>query len=975
MAERHGGRSGSRDARGGTRRDQEIEGRLKGTKQLIDFNKTLNTLYEGAAEIQREIQREMGLQETQMSKSDKTASKLRDIAKEHSNLVGKSAIGQKNFNRLTRQNTATAKLSQVLVEKKLQGDLKGYDTIKKRYDVTQQALESAYEEIGILNSRTPLENQLLKAQEEYADNYDDMTEKERELMELQMKRMKTAIRTQKLQKAINDTIGEQATGIKNLVKSIKTFANPLTAVLGLFAASVARVFTLDAALTAGARSAGALRSQFEGVSDSLAESRGELLKFGVDSDMANKIAGEIAKNQGVITKDIAKATTEVAKFASVLGMSEADSAKLFTDFQGILGVSADSVGNVLELAQEMSAAAGVPLAGVLEDVKNMSEETAALFAGQPQQLLKASIEARGLGLSVDQITKSLSSVTDIQGQFNKQSELSALLGRRVNLLEVNRLKLSGDIAGATEALNKQLFKSTDAAGRLAEFDKLDVIRKTKIAEAAGVSVKEFRNQFEIQKKQAQLSTSEIKKIEKERDLQQRIASQGKALLDRITKLISPLIEKVLTFSLDLLEGLDFTPMIQKLSDFLKSDTAMGIKDSIVEGFKVALEISKKIFNFMKENPKLAVGLALGAGALMKGIKMLTGGSLGSIMKFAPMAMKALPAIAGLAGVIAGGFMAVKNIGTIFSKDQKTKDIDRTRAMGSMAGMAVGGTVGMLFGGPIGAAIGASIGGAIGQMDFGRKLIGNIISPDTINGIKSIVTNIKDTANAAIAAFRGSEGESIGTRIGKAIRAALNAFDFVGAFVGGLKIVEDLLIIVGDVIGGVFGAESFGLKMSNAIRSGVDIVISYFATIPDRFRLIGAKIDAKVTEALSFDILGKRIGATDAEISAKQARVRQLDKEIEDRMNKRTLGEKEGAAGASSDFSVNDAIIKPDGQVVKFNPDDTAVLTREGIAPDMSETNELLRQLIAQQGGEQPTIQLNIDGKKVGQAVANSRYRN
>ena len=92
MAERHGGRSGSRDARGGTRRDQEIEGRLKGTKRLIDFNKTLNTLYEGAAEIQREIQREMGLQETQMSKSDKTASKLRDIAKEHANLVGKKGV-------------------------------------------------------------------------------------------------------------------------------------------------------------------------------------------------------------------------------------------------------------------------------------------------------------------------------------------------------------------------------------------------------------------------------------------------------------------------------------------------------------------------------------------------------------------------------------------------------------------------------------------------------------------------------------------------------------------------------------------------------------------------------------------------------------------------------------------------------------------------------------------------------------------
>ena len=89
---------------------------------------------------------------------------------------------------------------------------------------------------------------------------------------------------------------------------------------------------------------------------------------------------------------------------------------------------------------------GFPLAGVLEDVKNMSEETAAIL-GQPQQLLKGFSISRGLGLSVDQITKSLSSVTDIQGQFNKQSELSALLGRRVNLLEVNRLKLSGEALG------------------------------------------------------------------------------------------------------------------------------------------------------------------------------------------------------------------------------------------------------------------------------------------------------------------------------------------------------------------------------------------------------------------------------------------------------------------------------------------------------------------------------------------------
>ena len=58
MAERHGGRSGSKDARGGTRRDQEIEKRLENHKRLIDFNKTLNNLYAESADYQRDIQRQ-----------------------------------------------------------------------------------------------------------------------------------------------------------------------------------------------------------------------------------------------------------------------------------------------------------------------------------------------------------------------------------------------------------------------------------------------------------------------------------------------------------------------------------------------------------------------------------------------------------------------------------------------------------------------------------------------------------------------------------------------------------------------------------------------------------------------------------------------------------------------------------------------------------------------------------------------------
>ena len=183
MAERHGGRSGSKDARGGTRRDQEIEKRLENHKRLIDFNKTLNNLYAESADYQRDIQRQMGVQETQMRKSGATYERLRDISKEHSEMVSRAGKFQGTFNRLTRRNTTTAKMTQVLMHATHLKDLDRYDTMKKQHDIGEKALETAYEDIGLLGKRTSLEESLMKAQAYYVENYKDMTEDEKELNE------------------------------------------------------------------------------------------------------------------------------------------------------------------------------------------------------------------------------------------------------------------------------------------------------------------------------------------------------------------------------------------------------------------------------------------------------------------------------------------------------------------------------------------------------------------------------------------------------------------------------------------------------------------------------------------------------------------------------------------------------------------------------------------------------------------------
>ena len=60
-------------------------------------------------------------------------------------------------------------------------------------------------------------------------------------------------------------------------------------------------------------------------------------------------------------------------------------------------------------------------------------------------------------------------------------EASVLIGRKINLQEVRRKTLAGDIEGAMAAMVKQL-------GSQAEFEKLNVLQKEALAEATGFTV-------------------------------------------------------------------------------------------------------------------------------------------------------------------------------------------------------------------------------------------------------------------------------------------------------------------------------------------------------------------------------------------------------------------------------------------------------------------------------------------------------
>lgn len=964
MAERHGGRSGSKDSKGGTRRDQEIENRLKGTKRLIDFNKTLNKLYEGTAEIQREIQREMGIQETRLGKNGVLYKELRNVAREHNDLMGKVKGSQRVFNRLTRQNTATAQLTKALAEKKLKTDEAGMKETKKMYDLSQDALATAYEEIGLLRKRTPLENKLLDMQDKYEEKYDEMTDAEKELMELQMKRMQTAIRMQSIQQAMSDALGEQTTQFRNLVKSAATFMNPLTAAFGILGATIGSVFEIEAGLFKGAQSAGALKGQMEGTSAELEKSKADLQAVGVSFGYASELAGELAKSQGMIGKDGAAFATAIAPLANTLGMGAAEAAKLASSMKNTFGFTADTAEQQLDSIMADAAKAGVPVAAVMDEIANASDTTAGLFAKNPQQLAKASIEARGLGLTMSQITKNLDNITDLQGTFNKQAELSAVLGRQVNLMQVNGLLFQGKTTDAVKAYNNQVFKSVDAQERIDEFNDMNIIKQKMVADGLGMTVKEFQKSLAVQADQANLTEAELEALDRQQKLTDQLKNRALTGLEKITRIFRPVFNVIFETLLDIFDSIDFQSMANTVKRIFSPDNIKGFVDKIVSGFQKAKDFAMKIYEFVAANPKLSVGLLAGFFALKKGIGLLTSGAFGPIAKVLPMAMKALPAIGGIAGVIAAGFMAVQNLSTLFGGRDKADRIEKTKALSSSAGMMVGAGIGAIFG-PIGMAIGAALGGFIGGTDFGQKLFKGIFPESTITKLISMFDNLKNAGDALFETFSSTEGEGLGQRIGKALRAAFDEIDWLSLLGTGATLIEDVLIFLTDIVGGIFGVEGLGKTVSDALRSGIDFVVAYVKSIPDKFKILGMKLSLAIDKMLRIKSLG--IGKSDAELAKQEAEIATAEMQMQQKFLKNMTTD--AAVGAR----VDDAIIKPSGEIIKFNPNDTAVLTKEGIAPDMSETNELLRQLIQQQGGT--PIQLNIDGQKVGQAIANSRYRN
>ena len=165
---------------------------------------------------------------------------------------------------------------------------------------------------------------------------------------------------------------------------------------------------------------------------------------------------------------------------------------------------------------------------ILKEISKTSSLVKLNFKGSTSELTKTVLEAKKLGLSLDQVNKVADSLLNFEQSISSELEAELLLGRDINLEKAREFALTNDIAGLTQEIANQ--------GITAEkFSRMNRIQQEAIAKTLGMSANELADSLykqEIINKTAGNYTKQLreqaKEAEKRKDFETAIKLEKEA---------------------------------------------------------------------------------------------------------------------------------------------------------------------------------------------------------------------------------------------------------------------------------------------------------------------------------------------------------------------------------------------------------------------------------------------------------------
>ena len=307
-------------------------------------------------------------------------------------------------------------------------------------------------------------------------------------------------------------IGKELTGIG---PEMFTFTGLLSLIIKQFGAIEDAAFAVrqNMGLLIGDTGEAGLYGMVQNVSN-------ELAHIGVTAEMMEKSINSISNtfgNSAFVSKEIA---ANFSALEASLSISSDTSSKVLKSLMGISQSSSKSQVSMIGFAQAFATAAGVPFTEVMKDLSNISESVRTTFRGSTLQLVKSTVEARKLGLTMTEVGNVAEKLLNFNESINAEIEASVMLGRNISFQDARTLAYKGDILGATKSILDTVEQTTD-------LNKLDALQLKSISEATGLTVGQLQDSLQIRKDLKQLQLSGNADARKQYDLYNQLNGLGK----------------------------------------------------------------------------------------------------------------------------------------------------------------------------------------------------------------------------------------------------------------------------------------------------------------------------------------------------------------------------------------------------------------------------------------------------------------
>ena len=152
-----------------------------------------------------------------------------------------------------------------------------------------------------------------------------------------------------------------------------------------------------------------------------------------------------------------KLSSSVVDTSVALGISVTEAGDLIGSFKALAGLSADQATTLAKNVTLLAKASDVAPQQILRDMAEASQEIAGFTDATGENIARAAIQARKLGLALSEVATSAQSLLDYQQSYQNSLEASVLVGRNINVQKLQELSLAGDLEGLPlEFANKKV---------------------------------------------------------------------------------------------------------------------------------------------------------------------------------------------------------------------------------------------------------------------------------------------------------------------------------------------------------------------------------------------------------------------------------------------------------------------------------------------------------------------------------------